>query len=206
VRASSVLASSGAARVLTDPETDAATGGGFVLGSTWIVGGFPGAGKSTGALRWAWKVARATGRPMLYGSAEMEAILVRQMATRLAVDLDRLWVLPGMDLRDLIREAELLRPCAIVVDSIARYCVPPGDPGTPASMIGTVQFSIALARKVGAVCFVIVHATGEGTIKGPTDMEHDVDVSAWVRGEDGIAIIVKNRWGPAPRELLARRL
>jgi len=204
VKASAVRAGA-VARVRTDAPTDEATGGGFVLGSTWIVGGFPGAGKSTGALRWSWKIARATGRPILYGSAEMEPFLVRQMAKRLEVDLDTLWILPGEDLQALASEAAHLRPCALVLDSASRFSVAGADHGTLASMIGTVQTAIALARQVNATAFVIAHATGEGTVKGPTDLEHDVDVVSWVR-DDGIAEITKNRWGPCPREFIARRV
>lgn len=205
VRASSVAATSTARRVKTDVDTDRATGGGFVLGSAWLLSGFAGSGKSTGALRWSRKIARATSRPILYGSAEMEPDLVRALAVRLEVDLDTLWILATDDLHALCVEAVELRPCAVVLDSVARFCVAGGDPGTPAAMVGTVQAAIGLARQVDAVCFGIAHATTEGTVKGPTDLEHDVDVAAWVR-DDGVAELTKNRWGATPATLIARRL
>jgi predicted ATP-dependent serine protease len=204
VRASSVATTSSARRVKTDGDTDRATGGGFVLGSAWLLSGFAGSGKSTGALRWSRKIARATSRPILYGSAEMAPDLVRAMATRLELDLDQLWILATEDLHALCVEAVELRPCAVVLDSVARFCVAGGDPGTPTAMVGTVQASIHLARQIDAVAFAIAHATTEGTVKGPTDLEHDVDVAAWVR-DDGIAEITKNRWGATPAEIIARR-
>lgn len=192
-------------RVSVGSEIDRALGGGWPVPSSYTISGPPGAGKTTGALRWASRIAAATNRPAVLVSAEMAQGLARAYVERLGLELERFLVLESNSVELLRAEAPKLspRPSCIIVDSASRMVTDAHGVNTPQAIAATIGACIELARSCEAVALVIFHATKDGRIKSPSDSDHEVDGTIWVY-EDGRAEVEKHRHGPAPSSFSAR--
>ncbi len=193
-------------RISVGPEIDKALGGGWPLPASFTLSGPPGAGKTTGALRWASRIARETNRPALLVSAEMARGLARAYVERLGLELERFLVLESSDVEVLRDEAAKLDPLpsCIIVDSASRMQTAAHGHNTPQAIAATIEVVTSLVTKCRAVAFVIFHATKDGRIKSPSDSDHDVDGTIWVY-ENGEAHVEKHRHGPAPVVISARQ-
>ena len=181
-------------------ELDRVLGGGFVPGSATLLGGEPGAGKSTLLLQTADALA-ATGRKVLYVSAEESVGQVRMRADRLgALDGGVLLASEG-DLPaivDLVAEHE---PALLIVDSIQTVRDPDlgGVPGGTGQVRECGAALVGLAKSSGMAAVLVGHVTKEGTIAGPRVLEHLVDTVVEMEGDRHHALrltrATKNRYG-----------
>src|SRR6202030_2480486 len=182
-------------------ELDRVCGGGLVPGSTILVGGDPGIGKSTLLLQAAAALA-AHGGTAAYITGEEAIDQIRLRAERLGV-ADRPVGLAAAssvrDIVDLLDSAEA--PDLVVIDSIQTMYLDTLDsaPGTVSQVRGAAQELIALAKRRGFVVVLVGHVTKEGLIAGPRVLEHMVDTVLYFEGERGhqfrILRAVKNRYG-----------
>lgn len=182
-------------------ELERALGGGFVPGSTTLLGGDPGVGKSTLTLQLAAAIAR-DGRTVLYASAEESPAQLRLRAGRLGLADADIDVWAGTDVDDLLDVLEQRKPAALIVDSLqtmqaAAAGLPPGG------VAANKYVCTALAewtRRNAAVTVLVAHVTKEGTIAGPRAVEHLVDVVLYLETAASDLRLVrasKNRFGPA---------
>ncbi|HVC57025.1 MAG TPA: DNA repair protein RadA [Stellaceae bacterium] len=182
-------------------ELDRVCGGGLVPGSTILVGGDPGIGKSTLLLQAAAALA-AGGADAAYITGEEAIDQVRLRAERLGVADTPVRLASASSVRDIIATLDDARaPDLVVIDSIQTMYLDTLDsaPGTVSQVRGAAQELIALAKRRGLVVVLVGHVTKEGLIAGPRVLEHMVDTVLYFEGERGhqfrILRAVKNRYG-----------
>ena len=192
----------GPPRLLTGiAELDRVCGGGLVPGSTILVGGDPGIGKSTILLQAAASLA-ARGAATAYITGEEAIDQVRLRAERLGVAATPVRLAAASSVRDIVAALDAARgPDLVVIDSIQTMYLDTLDsaPGTVSQVRGAAQELIGLAKRRGLVVVLVGHVTKEGLIAGPRVLEHMVDTVLYFEGERGhqfrILRAVKNRYG-----------
>jgi DNA repair protein RadA/Sms len=182
-------------------ELDRVCGGGLVAGSTILVGGDPGIGKSTLLLQAAASLA-ARGTDAAYITGEEAIDQVRLRAERLGVAETPVRLASAASVRDILAVLDDSRgPDFVVIDSIQTMYLDTLDsaPGTVSQVRGAAQELIALAKRRGLIVVLVGHVTKEGLIAGPRVLEHMVDTVLYFEGERGhqfrILRAVKNRFG-----------
>src|SRR5436853_3318957 len=183
-------------------ELDRVGGGGLVAGSTILVGGDPGIGKSTLLLQAAAAFA-ARGGTAAYITGEEAIDQIRLRAERLGVAGSPVGLAAASSVRDILASLDTADPPdLVVIDSIQTMYLDTLDsaPGTVSQVRGAAQELIGLAKRRGFVVVLVGHVTKEGLIAGPRVLEHMVDTVLYFEGERGhqfrILRAVKNRFGP----------
>jgi DNA repair protein RadA/Sms len=183
-------------------EFDRVTGGGLVPGSSVLVGGDPGIGKSTLLLQVAASMSGAA--PTAYISGEEAVDQLRMRAERLGLAEANVALATATSVRDIVASLDEAEPPALVViDSIQTMYLDnlESAPGTVAQVRASAQELIRLAKRRGFALIFVGHVTKEGLIAGPRVLEHMVDTVLYFEGERShqfrILRAVKNRFGPA---------
>jgi DNA repair protein RadA/Sms len=197
-------ASAGPARLSTAiAELDRVLGGGLVHGSTVLIGGDPGIGKSTLVLQAAAALARA-GAEVAYVSGEESIDQIRLRAARLGVSNAPVQVTAATSVRDVLGTFDQVHaPQLLVIDSIQTMYVDSVEaaPGTVTQLRTSAHELIRFAKRRGTALFLIGHVTKDGQIAGPRVLEHMVDAVVYFEGDRGhqfrILRAVKNRFGAA---------
>src|SRR5438477_1672445 len=182
-------------------ELDRVCGGGLVAGSTILVGGDPGIGKSTLLLQAAAAFA-ARGSTAAYITGEEAIDQIRLRAERLGVADRPVGLAAASSVRDIADSLDSAEaPDLVIIDSIQTMYLDTLDsaPGTVSQVRGAAQELIGLAKRRGFVVVLVGHVTKEGLIAGPRVLEHMVDTVLYFEGERGhqfrILRAVKNRFG-----------
>jgi DNA repair protein RadA/Sms len=184
-------------------ELDRVLGGGLSPGSTVLLGGEPGIGKSTLLLQLLGRVA-ASGKKILYVSGEEAPEQIKIRAERLGIDTgteDGFWLAGEVYLERMEGYVNDLSPDILAVDSIQTTVC--GDlasaPGSISQIREATARIIQISKPRGMTVFLIGHVTKEGVIAGPRVLEHLVDTVLYFEGERGHAFrilrTVKNRYG-----------
>lgn len=158
---------------------DDVLGGGPVLGSTVLVYGAAGVGKTHEALKLADAFARARAGFSVVASAEMNEAMLASYATKLRVDEERMQLHYGTSWIGARRTFG--RACCVVIDSIQRY-------GASSPMKNILKDLEELA----AVRVVLSRVNSEGRIAGSTDLRHEPDTVIEVRRKS--FRVEKHRW------------
>ncbi len=189
-------------------EFDRVIGGGLVPGSTLLIGGDPGVGKSTLLLEIAAQRARRataakSGARPLYVTAEESAGQIALRAQRLGLaDLDIL-VLSEDRLEPVLDAMLDGQHDLVVIDSIqtVRKESLSSAAGTVAQVRECASDLVAAARRARVPLVLVGHVTKDGLLAGPRVLEHLVDTVLYFEGERDtefrILRAVKNRFGPA---------
>ena len=181
-------------------EFDRVLGGGMVPGSVVLIGGEPGIGKSTLLLQVMARLA-GDGEKALYVSGEESMQQMRLRAARLGIDAEGLYLLAETRVEVILRHAEEMEPCALVVDSIQTTTVEALEsaPGNVTQIRESAAALIRYAKSSGVPVFIVGHVTKEGAIAGPKMLEHMVDTVAYFEGDQHhsyrIVRAAKNRFG-----------
>jgi len=179
-------------------EVDRVLGGGIMRGSSVLIGGEPGIGKSTLLLQIA-ALAGVQGR-VLYVSGEESAAQIRLRADRLGLKRAGLEVLCSGDLAEAIAALDRVKPALFVVDSLQTLASAEAGavPGT-ANQVKYCALELSdWAREHGSACFLVAHVTKDGLIAGPKAAEHTVDVVLmFEQSETDVRFLrsAKNRFG-----------
>jgi DNA repair protein RadA/Sms len=183
-------------------EFDRVTGGGFVRGSTLLVGGDPGIGKSTLLLQVAGALANR-GAPVVYISGEEAVAQIRMRAERLDLVAAPVKLAAETSVENILATLAMDKPPALlIVDSIQTLWTDVVDsaPGTVTQVRSSAQALIRYAKQTGTAVVFVGHVTKDGQIAGPRVVEHMVDAVLYFEGEGGhhfrILRAVKNRFGP----------
>ena len=183
-------------------EFDRVAGGGLVRGSTVLVGGDPGIGKSTLLLQVAGALA-VGGRKVVYISGEEAVAQIRLRAARLGLAETPVRLAAETSVEDILATlADDEPPALLVVDSIQTLWTALADsaPGTVTQVRASAQALIRYAKQTGTAVVFVGHVTKDGQIAGPRVLEHMVDAVLYFEGEGGhhfrILRAVKNRFGP----------
>jgi DNA repair protein RadA/Sms len=181
-------------------EFDRVLGGGMLRGSSVVLGGEPGIGKSTLMLQAARAVAK--NGPILYVAGEESGEQIKLRADRLglAASQKEIHLLASSHLDDIIQALAEVQPVLVIVDSVQTLFSPEAGsaPGSPNQIKYCVYLITEWCRQNYAAVMLIAHVTKEGIIAGPKLLEHMVDVVLYFEeAEAGLRVLraAKNRYG-----------
>lgn len=164
-------------------EFDRVLGGGFVPGSVVLIGGHPGAGKSTILLQTLCHL--AASKVALYVTGEESLQQVAMRAQRLGLPTDKLKLLSETRVESIVDTAHALKPEIIVVDSIQVVHLDDisSAPGSVSQVRESAAFLTRYAKQSGAVLILVGHVTKDGSLAGPKVLEHMIDCSIMFEGD-----------------------
>ena len=175
---------------------------GIVRASTNLLGGVPGAGKSTLALQLTDALAGSLQKEVIYIAAEEELVAVRERAERLELKnmalIQGISALGGMQ-TELGALLLAVRPSGIVLDSLPGLGLETPEQG--------VQYCEALkgyAVELQCPIIVINHATKQDDLAGLLQLQHAVDATMvmYVNPDESRTLTpLKNRNGPCDVEV-----
>lgn len=163
-------------------EFDRVLGGGLVPGSVVLIGGHPGAGKSTVLLQTLCKLAETM--PALYVTGEESLQQVAMRARRLNLPTDKLSMLSETNIELIAQQAEIHQPKVMVVDSIQVMHLSDvqSAPGSVSQVRESAAFLTRFAKQTGTVLLLVGHVTKDGSLAGPKVLEHMIDCSILLEG------------------------
>lgn len=164
-------------------EFDRVLGGGFVPGSSILIGGHPGAGKSTLLLQTLCLLAE--GHPALYVTGEESPAQIAMRANRLGLLTNALQLMAETDVDVILASADALKPKILVVDSIqvVHSETLTSAPGSVSQVRECAAQLTRYAKRTGTVLILVGHVTKDGTLAGPKVLEHMIDCSILLEGE-----------------------
>ena len=182
-------------------ELDRVLGGGFIAGSTTLLFGEPGVGKSTLALMSLRSLA-AAGTSVLLIAVEESVAQVAQRARRLGEVPSGLDVCATTSLDAAQRLLRERQPTLCVVDSISAM-----SDDALSSVAGSVpqvrhvaERLCAVAKSTGSALLIVGHVTKDGELAGPRALEHLVDTVVRIEGDRNgsfrLLRALKHRFGP----------
>ena len=182
-------------------ELDRVLAGGLLPGSSTLLGGEPGTGKSTLLLQALASMA-TSGRRCLLVAAEEAPAQVRRRAARLGGDVPGVFVVEATQLLGVEQAIAAVQPEVVVVDSVQAVSDP--EVGSPAGSIAQVRACahrlVAMAKAASAALVLVGHVTKEGALAGPRTLEHLVDTVLSFEGDRYSSLRVlralKHRFGP----------
>ena len=165
-------------------EFDNVLGGGLVKGSTILLGGEPGIGKSTISLQIANQVA-LNSQKVLYVTGEESLSQLYFRAQRLEVETDNLFVISENNIIAIVNTIKKFKPDLVIIDSIQVVYHPDVDSvaGTVTQVRHCAGVLVDHLKKLNIIGIIIGHVTKEGNIAGPKVLEHLVDVILYFEGE-----------------------
>jgi DNA repair protein RadA/Sms len=181
-------------------ELDRVLGGGVLPGAAVLLGGEPGAGKSTILLQALDGLSRS-GFSCLYVTCEESLSQVRMRAERLGLGDSALAVSCEPDLAGILALMESSGARVVAVDSVQRVRVPSGGavPGGVRQVTTSAGALTDAAKRSGCAVFLAGHVTKDGVLAGPRALEHLVDTVLYFESERFQSLRVlratKNRFG-----------
>ena len=182
-------------------ELDRVLGGGIVSGSTILIAGEPGIGKST-LLMQALEGLRQKGHRVMYVSGEESLHQLFSRATRLRLkEMDGIRVLVHSELEVIEEVFRSEKPNIAVIDSIQTLRSPEIETlaGSLSQVRGTALQLIHCAKELNIALFLVGHVTKDGAIAGPKVLEHLVDTVLNFEGDQNhdfrMIRSIKNRFG-----------
>lgn len=165
-------------------ELDRVLGGGIVPGSAVLIGGSPGAGKSTMLLQIMCHL--AADKTALYITGEESLQQVAMRADRLGLPKDKLQLLSETNIENICLLAKEVQPSVMVIDSIQVMHLPDvqSAPGSVSQVRESAAVLTRYAKQNQVAIFMVGHVTKDGTLAGPKVLEHCIDCSILLDGSE----------------------
>jgi len=181
-------------------EFDRVLGGGIVLGSVVLIGGAPGAGKSTILLQVIARVAQK-GFSVLYVSGEESLQQIAERAQRLRLDSGSIKMLTETSVQSICDVVDAEKPTLLVIDSIQVMHTVDSDtaPGSVSQVRESASYLTQYAKRNNVSIFMVGHVTKDQSLAGPMTLSHIVDAQVILSSTDDARFRVlrsdKNRFG-----------
>ncbi|HAR95061.1 MAG TPA: DNA repair protein RadA, partial [Deltaproteobacteria bacterium] len=186
--------------VLGMGEMDRVLGGGLTRGSSILLGGDPGIGKTTLCFEIAARMAEL-GFSVLYVSGEESLRQLSGRKRRLSIDFPFAFLATNR-VEDILHAVHQKKYHLVIIDSIqAVYSTRlPFLPGSTSQIREVSSKVIRELKKLDLTHIFIGHVTKEGAIAGPKILEHMVDTVLYFEGDKTLPYrmirVIKNRYGP----------
>ena len=181
-------------------EFDRVLGGGIVRGSVVLIGGAPGAGKSTILLQTIANAAKA-GQSVLYVSGEESLQQIAERAHRLGLDTQTIKMLAETSVQKICDCVDIEKPEVVIIDSIqVMYSIDSDSaPGSVSQVRESASYLTQYAKKMNVSIFMVGHVTKDQSLAGPMTLSHIVDVQVVLSATDDARYRImrsdKNRFG-----------
>ena len=181
-------------------EFDRVLGGGIVQGSVVLIGGAPGAGKSTILLQAIANIAQRD-ESVLYVSGEESLQQIAERAQRLNLPVKHIKMLAETSVQRICEVLEQEQPRALVIDSIQvmRHEETESAPGSVSQVRESASYLTQYAKRNGVAIFLVGHVTKDQSLAGPMTLSHIVDTQVILSVADDSRFRVlradKNRFG-----------
>ncbi len=190
-------------------QLDELLGNGFVPGSSVLLIGQPGAGKSTLVMQ----LLKRMNIPSLYVTGEESVQQLKLRADRLNINSKHIFLLFEMNVNKIAAHIHEAASRVVVIDSIQTMYTDLSDalPGSPTQIRKCTYVLRRLAQQKSFVLIVVGQVTKDKKAAGPKLLEHAVDVVLYLEVDEGhqhhrILFASKNRFGStAPRCMLYMR-
>lgn len=184
------------------PSLDSIFGSGIVRGSSILLGGEPGIGKSTFVLQLANLFAKQ-GHSIMYASGEESASQISLRAKRLNIQDDSILLLSTSAIQDVLHyiASTQNKPTILIVDSVQTFTTTTieGFAGNVNQVKSVASECIDFCKQHNIAVIFIGHITKEGSLAGPKVLEHIVDAVLSFDGDRKrvfrILRVIKNRFG-----------
>ena len=159
------------------PALDDVLGGGLVIGTTVVIGGDPGIGKSTLLIQAAASAARWNELRVLYAAGEESIAQIAMRAKRVGALYDRVFMVAETDPVRILELARKHDVEILIVDSISTMAKLdiPAAPGSSTQVRACAELLCAYAKETGTSLVLIAHVTKDGLVAGPNTLKHLVD-------------------------------
>lgn len=146
---------------------------GIPIDAVALIGGAPGAGKSTAALQWCAGLTLGSGKEVLYLCAEESSEQIKARAVRLGVDTRTIRIVPIEHMAQASIETILEKHAfgGVVLDSIAGFT---NEPEQAVEIVSSFKFYASLYK---CPFLVINHVTKDGDMAGMMKLQHAGDIS-----------------------------
>jgi len=163
-------------------EFDRVLGGGLVAGSAVLIGGNPGAGKSTVLLQVMCELAKKQTALYVTGEESLQQVAMR--ANRLGLPADKLQMASETNIESIITIAQKIQPRVMVVDSIQVMHTSDlqSAPGGVSQVRECAAYLTRYAKQSNTIVFLVGHVTKDGSLAGPKVLEHMIDCSILLEG------------------------
>lgn|SRR5699024_9517243 len=183
-------------------ELDRVLGGGFVKSEVALIGGEPGAGKSTISLMLANSFAEKD-MSVLYLSSEESTEQIGLRADRMGIDNDNIKVVHSSSLEEILGYIQKEKPDLFIVDSLHTIAS-----SELSGSLGSIQQSKEsshslnrIAKEMGIRAFLVSQVNKDGEFAGSEVIQHVVDVSLFLESSRDSPLkflrTYKNRFGSA---------
>jgi len=181
-------------------EFDRVLGGGVVKGSVVLIGGAPGAGKSTILLQ---VIASAAdrGSPVLYVSGEESLQQIAERANRLGLKANSIKMLAETSVQRICDCVDQEKPELLIIDSIQVMHTVDSDtaPGSVSQVRESASYLTQYAKRNNVSIFMVGHVTKDQSLAGPMTLSHIVDTQVVLSVSNDARFRVlrsdKNRFG-----------
>ena len=181
-------------------EFDRVLGGGIVRGSVVLIGGAPGAGKSTILLQ-ALANAADNGLSVLYVSGEESLQQIAERANRLSLNAHAIKMLAETSVQSICNCVDEEKPDLLIIDSIQVMHTVDSDtaPGSVSQVRESASYLTQYAKRNNVSIFMVGHVTKDQSLAGPMTLSHIVDTQVVLSTTDDARFRVmrsdKNRFG-----------
>ncbi|WP_440053971.1 DNA repair protein RadA [Pseudoalteromonas sp. T1lg65] len=163
-------------------EFDRVLGGGVVPGSAILIGGSPGAGKSTVLLQTMCRLAETMNTLYVTGEESLQQVAMR--AARLGLPTNKLKTLAETNVETICQLALREKPSIMVIDSIQVMHMSDiqSAPGSVSQVRESAAYLTRFAKQNQVAIIMVGHVTKDGTLAGPKVLEHCIDCSILLEG------------------------
>ena len=179
-------------------QLDTLLGDGFVPGSSVLLIGPPGAGKSTLVMQ----VLKKMKISSLYVTGEESLQQLKLRADRLKINSKNIFLLFETNVNKIISHVNEAPVKVLIIDSIQTMYTDASDtlPGSPTQIRKCAYILRRLAQRQSLILIIVGQVTKEKKAAGPRLLEHAVDVVLYIEAEEDnqhhrILFTSKNRFG-----------